>query len=133
MWSNSIEISIATGKIGGAMHRQALSDEIAKRGFRLTGDRNFGPSRERLEEMARLTLANIGDTLAGVHLPRLDVIAEVDAALDQHRVVEVCGDAGVGKSGVLRHVAERVARWSEERRGWNECVSTCRSGWCAYH
>src|SRR3546814_3386002 len=69
--SDLIEISIATGKIGGALHRQALSDELAKRGFRLTGDRNFGPSRERLEEMARLTLANIGDTLAGVHLPRL--------------------------------------------------------------
>src|SRR3546814_201392 len=113
LWSNLIEISIATGKIGGALHRQALSDELAKRGFRLTGDRNFGPSRERLEEMARLTLANIGDTLAGVHLPRLDVIAEVDAALDQHRFVVVCGDAGVGKSWVLR---------SEERRVGNECV-----------
>src|SRR3546814_16971753 len=111
--SDLIEISIATGKIGGALHRQALSDELAKRGFRLTGDRNFGPSRERLEEMARLTLANIGDTLAGVHLPRLDVIAEVDAALDQHRFVVVCGDAGVGKSWVLR---------SEERRVGNECV-----------
>src|SRR3546814_5076360 len=110
--SDLIEISIATGKIGGALHRQALSDGLAKRGFRMTGDRNFGPSRERLEEMARLTLANIGDTLAGVHLPRLDVIAEVDAALDQHRFVEVCGDAGVGKSWVLRHVAERVSRES---------------------
>src|SRR3546814_15095402 len=92
--SDLIEISIATGKIGGALHRQALSDELAKRGFRLTGDRNFGPSRERLEEMARLTLANIGDTLAGVHLPRLAVIAQVDAALDQPRFGEVCGDAG---------------------------------------
>src|SRR3546814_13392772 len=70
LWSNLIEISIATGKIGGALHRQALSDELAQRGFRLPGDRNFGPSRERLEEMARIPLAKTRDTPAGVPLPR---------------------------------------------------------------
>src|SRR3546814_16736586 len=80
--------------------------------------------------MARLTLANIGDTLAGVHLPRLDVIAEVDAALDQHRFVEVCGDAGVGKSWVLRHVAERVSR--DSHIIVLDPIATPADGWSAF-
>src|SRR3546814_14734542 len=80
--------------------------------------------------MARLTLANIGDTLAGVHLPRLDVIAAVDAALDQHRFVEVCGDAGVGNSWVLRHVAERVSR--ESHILVPDPLATPEGGWRAF-
>lgn len=130
LWSNLIEISIATGKIGGALDRNALSDELAKRGFRLAGDRNFAPSRERLEETARLTLANIGDSLAGVQLPRLDAIAKVDAGLDQHRFVEIRGDAGVGKSWVLRHVAERVSR--ESHIIVLDPIATPEGGWSAF-
>ena len=130
LWSNLIEISLATGKVGGALNRDELLAELVKRGFRLSGDRNLAPAREKLEESARLTLANIGDNLAGVRLPRLDAIAAVDAALDSHRLVEVCGDPGVGKSWVLRHIAERISRDSHVIV--LDPVSTPRGGWSSF-
>lgn len=112
LWSNLIEIAIATAKAGGSLDRETLRKQLIERGFRLAGDRDFALARARLAEMARLALANIGTSVAGVNLPRVDAIAAVDKARDSHRLVEIRGGPGVGKSAVLRHVAERVARES---------------------
>ncbi len=42
-------------------------------------------------------------------LTRHERVAAVHAALDSGRYVEIRGDAGVGKSGVLKHFAEQIA------------------------
>jgi hypothetical protein len=110
LWGNLIEIVIATGKTGGALNREQLRRELTvKRGFRLIGDRDYTPARARLAEMARMTLEGIGSTVAGVTLPRLDAVAALDQTLEANRFVEVRGNAGVGKSWVLRQQAERAA------------------------
>jgi predicted ATP-dependent serine protease len=44
-----------------------------------------------------------------VVLTRQERIAAVHDALDRGRYVEIRGDAGVGKSGVLRHMAEQLS------------------------
>ena len=50
----------------------------------------------------------IGDKVGEARLTRHQHVAVVSAALDQGRYVEIRGDAGVGKSGVLKHFAEQV-------------------------
>ncbi|RXT52934.1 hypothetical protein B6S44_19535 [Bosea sp. Tri-44] len=130
LWSTLIEISIATSKAGGSLDLQTLSEELRNRGFRLAGDRNFSLARARLKEMAGMALANIGNTIAGLHLPRLDAIAAVDSALESHRLIEIRGGPGVGKSGVLRHLAERHLRQSHVIV--LDPVGTPDGGWIAY-
>ncbi|NNG68574.1 hypothetical protein HLI18_01345 [Rhizobium laguerreae] len=110
LWSGLIEISLATGKTGGALDRDALRQMLVSRGFRLAGDRDYAVARAKLADMSQMTLAGIGRTVARVHLPRLEVIGEADTAMDAHRFVEIRAAPGVGKSGVLVHLAERAAR-----------------------
>jgi hypothetical protein len=129
LWSVLIEISVATARAGGSLDRQALSEELTARGFRLAGERNFSPARAKLAEMARLALANIGTTVAGIHLPRLNTIAAVDEGLDHHRFVEIRGAPGVGKSSVFRGVAERLSMQSHIVV--LDPVSTPGGGWSA--
>lgn len=110
LWSRLVDLSIKTGTTGGEIDRTALLVNLAEAGFRLAGGREYGPARVRLAELAQNTLAHIGTSVAGVTLSRLETVAAVDDASEVHRFVEVRGDPGVGKSWVLRHLAERVAR-----------------------
>jgi hypothetical protein len=47
--------------------------------------------------------------VGGVMLTRHQRVAQVRVALDGGRYVEIRGDAGVGKSGVLKHFAEQIS------------------------
>jgi hypothetical protein len=110
LWSSLVDLSIKTGTTGGEINRKTLLLNLTEAGFQLAGAREYGPARAKLAELAQNTLAHIGTSVAGVTLPRLEAVAAVDDAFEAHRFVEICGYPGVGKSGVLRHLAERVAR-----------------------
>jgi hypothetical protein len=79
--------------------------------------------------MARLALADIDCTIVGIHLPRLGAIKAFDEARERHRVIEIRGGPGVGKSAVLRHLAERVVR--ESHVFVLDPVGTPAGGWGA--
>ncbi len=110
LWSRLTDLSIKTGTTGGNIDRHALRANLAEARFRLAGDRDYGPARARLAELAQNTLFHFGTNVAGVTLLRSEAVAAVDDASEAHRFIEIRGDTGVGKSWVLRHVAERVAR-----------------------
>ncbi len=108
LWSTLIEIALETAKAGGSLDRETLRVKIIRKGFRLSGDRDFACARAKVDEMARHSVAEIGETVASVHVPRTAAVAAVAAARDTHRYVEIRGASGVGKSAVLRHVAGQV-------------------------
>ncbi|MCI5041050.1 MAG: AAA family ATPase [Donghicola eburneus] len=108
LWSNLIEIVIETGKAGGSVTRQSLTERLTTRGFHLVGDQNFSLARAKLAEMSRHALMEIGTTVGGVNIPRLGALADLEKARDGHRFIEITGKPGVGKSWVLRHLAERI-------------------------
>lgn len=112
LWRALIEIAIATGTAGGALDRDRLKLTLADAGFKLAGDRDYQPARVKLAEMAQMSLDSIGITVAGVTLPRIGAVEALDDALEAHRFVEIRAAPGVGKSGILRHCAERLARQS---------------------
>ncbi|MEO9256679.1 MAG: ATP-binding protein [Tepidiformaceae bacterium] len=109
LWSNLIEISLERAKTGGAIERTELREMLTDRGFRFAGDRDFSVARAKLAEMSRHALDDIGDAVAGVRLPRLQAVEALDQACDLHHFVEIRGGPGVGKSAVLKHVAERIS------------------------
>ncbi|WP_305969673.1 MULTISPECIES: hypothetical protein [unclassified Mameliella] len=109
LWSRLVDLSIQTGTRGGEIDTAALKANLAEADFKLAGEREYGPARARLAELAQNTLSPIGTNVAGVTLPRLAAVAALDDAVETQRFIVVRGDTGVGKSWVLRHYAERVA------------------------
>ncbi|MCW1920865.1 ATP-binding protein [Rhodobacter sp. KR11] len=109
LWSRLVDLSIQTGTRGGEIDTAALKANLAEADFKLADEREYGSARLRLAELARNTLSHIGTSVASVTLPRLAAVAALDGAVEKQRFIVVRGDAGVGKSWVLRHYAERVA------------------------
>jgi hypothetical protein len=130
LWSDLIELSIAIGKVGGSIGREELRSKLVERGFRFAGDRDYRPARARLADLGRMTLAAIGTTVGGVTLSRHEAVAGLNEALDDHRFVELRGGPGVGKSGVLKLVAERFGR--EAQLIVLDPISTPTGGWLAF-
>jgi|GEM_PF-366916 len=105
LWAALIERAIALAATGGARTRSELQQELRTMGFSLAGDRRHGPARRALAEASARTLEHIDDRIGQVTLVRSERLAAVRTALDRGRFVEIRGDAGVGKSGLLKHFA----------------------------
>ena len=108
LWSVLIERALDVAASGGARTRLQLQEELRERAFRLTGDRRYAAARTALAEVSHAALADIDDCVGDVRLKRPERLAAVHAALDQGHYVEIRGDAGVGKSGLLKHFAMQL-------------------------
>lgn len=107
-WGNLVELAISVAKNGGDRSRTTLLESLHPRGFRFAADRRHTNARAALAEHARQALADIDNHVGQVVLTRHERMAAVHDAFDDGRYVELRGDAGVGKSGVLRQVAESL-------------------------
>ena len=109
LWTTLVELALQVAASGGDRTRDGLIEDLRCQSFRLVGDRRYSSARATLAEASRNALADIGDRIGDVILTRHERVAAVRAALDSGRYVEIRGDAGVGKSGVLKHFAEQIA------------------------
>ena len=113
LWGNLIELAIDVAKSGGEKTRETALQDLAPLGYRFLGERRHATARAALAESSRLALADIRNRVGNVVLARLERVAAMRDALDLGRYVEVRGDAGVGKSGVLRQMAEAMQTESQ--------------------
>ncbi len=109
LWKALTELAIDIAKSGGDCTRDRLKANLNDRSFRLAGDRHNLPARQALAEASRNTLGDIGDHVGGVMLTRPERLIAVHSALDSGRYVEIRGNAGVGKSAVLKHFAQQIS------------------------
>jgi len=109
LWTTLVELALQIAASGGDRTREGLIEDLRRESFRLAGDRRHSSARAALAEASRNALADISDRVGDVMLTRHERIAAVHAALDSGRYVEIRGNAGVGKSGVLKHFAEQIA------------------------
>lgn len=109
LWSTLIELVLRSAASGGERKRGDLITELGSQGFRLAGERRYSTARAVLAEAARHALDDIADQVGGAKLTRHEFVTAIHAALDVGRYVEIRGDAGVGKSGLLKHFAEQTA------------------------
>ncbi|WP_095055580.1 hypothetical protein [Pseudomonas sp. Irchel s3b2] len=107
-WGNLVELAINIAKSGGDRTRSTLLESLAPLGFRFAGDRRHANARAALAESARQALADIDNHVGKTVLARHERVAAIHEAFDTGRYIEIRGDAGVGKSGVLRQVAESL-------------------------
>lgn len=126
LWSTLVARAIDLGASGGATDRGQLVDGL-KGDFRFDGDRRYPVIRAAIAEAAQQALGDMSALVHGVALDRTARVADVRTAVGAGRYVEIRGDAGVGKSGLLKHLAEEIARESRmlvltpgriAERGW---------------
>ena len=113
LWAELTELAIKIASSGGDRARDGLIADLAQKSFRLSGQRHNLTARLALAEASRHTLADMNDRVCGVTLTRHEHVASVHDALDSGRYVEIRGDAGVGKSGVMKHFAEQISAEAE--------------------
>lgn len=128
LWKALVELAIGVAASGGDRTRDGLLEDLRGK-FRLAGERRHARTRARLAEASQNALADIGDRVGGVILMRHERLGKIRATLDEGRYVEVRGDSGVGKSGLLKHLALQIASESSiivlspgrtTPRGWLE-------------
>lgn len=93
-------------KVAGGVDRARLIAELAPR-YKLTTAPSAHICLERIASEADAALASIRNDIAGVRLARSDLTERLAATLRETRGLRLGGEAGTGKSAVLRGIAER--------------------------
>jgi hypothetical protein len=127
LWTDLVELALRVAAAGGDRTRAALLEDFRGRPFRLAGERRHTSARRRLSEASESALTDIDDSIGGGVLLRDKRLAEVRAALDTGRYLEIRGTSGVGKSGLLKHLARQVS--AESRIIVLSPVRTTPRGW----
>jgi hypothetical protein len=108
LWSVLTELAIKIAASGGDRTRAQLFEDLKAHAFRFAGERRIATTRAALADASNAALADIGDRVGEASLTRHRHVAAVHAALESGRYVEIRGDAGVGKSAVLKHFAQQL-------------------------
>ncbi len=127
LWSRLVGHALALATTGGSVTTGELRQELDE--FRFAGERRYATARRAVAEAARLAYRDIDDDVGGVILCRSAHLAGLRASMDSGRYVEVRGDAGVGKSALLRHLADQLS--NEARVVFLAPGRTTPGGWPA--
>jgi hypothetical protein len=127
LWGVLTDLSEEIAADGGDRDRTRLLADLVSKSIRVAGNRRLDDVRAVVAEASAQALADIVDRVGGTVLARTERVEAINEARDQGRYLEIRGDAGVGKSGILKHFAElfgtegRIVVLSPGRiqpRGW---------------
>lgn len=133
LWGVLTDLSEEIAADGGDRDRTRLLADLANKSIRVAGDRRLTDVRAAVAEASAQTLADMVDRIGGMVLARTERVEAINEAREQGRYLEIRGDAGVGKSGILKHFAElfategRIVVLSPGRtqpRGWTAMRAT---------
>ena len=106
LWQYLVELAIEAATSGGQFDSHELVQKVRDSGFSLAGERRYSSARSAIAEDTRHALEDIADRVGKVHLLRGEHLAAFRTALDQGRYLEIRGEPGVSKSGLLKRLAE---------------------------
>jgi len=112
LWGALQNTALSFAARGGDLTKDSLRAHDALKTFRWAGEQRHQRALEALAENASAALDDIRNEINGVNISRPKRVAEVRERLEQSRYVEIRGDAGVGKSGILKHFALQGAEAS---------------------
>jgi len=109
LWASLCQIAQELASRGGEITVDELRSKMANdHGFKLAGLRRHSAARLALSEASRHALNDIGDNVGGAKLARHERFELVNASLEVGRYVEIRGDGGVGKSAILKALADQI-------------------------
>ncbi len=104
LWSRLTELALQIAVNAGHRTRESLIADLTS--FWFASSRNNRRALASIAEESQSALSDINDEVSGVKLMRQRRVDAVRDAMTRSRYVEIRGEAGVGKSGVLRRLAE---------------------------
>ena len=104
LWGVLTNLSEEIAADGGDRDRTRLLADLANKSIRVAGDQRLTSVRAAVAEASAQALADMVDCIGGTVLARTERVEAINEARDQGRYLEIRGDAGVGKSGVLKHL-----------------------------
>lgn len=104
LWSRLTTLALDMASVGGSRTRAELVEEL-QTSFRLAGSRSNAHAMEVLFEESERAIAGFDNTVGGITLERESRMDTIREALEQSRYIEIRGDSGVGKSGLLHGLA----------------------------
>jgi hypothetical protein len=130
------QLAERTAQTGGRLTAESLRAALLGRPVQLGPAPSLRGDLERLNDHTKLVLGSIDVAIAGLSLDRSDVVVEVLEQVDHGAFVMLAGAPGVGKSALLRRVAEArqvdgpVIAFSADRfrdvQGWDGLASRLR-------
>jgi len=109
LWDSLQQIALQVDAVGGSMNATTLRERLtSERGYRLAGNRSLHVAREQLAGIAENALATIDSRVHGVAIERGGLVTTALSNLEQGRYLEILGAGGVGKSGILKDLAQRI-------------------------
>jgi hypothetical protein len=129
LWGVLTPMGMRTATAAGDRTLKSLQTELQQHNFGWAGQRQYFEARQHLKDDAQHALQSIYNTISGVSLLRPRYVETVESALDVHQYVEIRGEPGVGKSAILRHLAEKMA--TESRIVVLSPTRTPAEGWAA--
>jgi hypothetical protein len=108
LWSRLTGLALEISTSAGHRSRAGLIADLAS--FQLTPSRKNRKALASIAEGSQSALSDINDEVSGVKLMRQRRVDAVRDAMTRSRYVEIRGEPGVGKSGVLRRLAEDLNR-----------------------
>jgi len=109
LWPILIEQAGASAIAGGAQDRNAVLTPLNQQyGFQFDQRADLRSVDARLSEAASCTLSDIKEQVGGARLARTELVNQAYGKLEQRRVLLIVGGPGVGKSAIMKHLAERL-------------------------
>jgi hypothetical protein len=109
LWPILIEQAGASARAGGAQDRNAVLTPLREQhNFQFDRRANLRSVDSRLSEAASRTLDDIKDQVGGARLARTELVDMAYIKLEQRRILNIVGGPGVGKSSVMKHLADRL-------------------------
>lgn len=109
LWPVLVDLVGASTRAAGAMDGATVVTRLEQQhGVRFTAHPYVRSVYERLTEAAEQALDEIDESVGGVRLARNRLIDDADNLLHQHPLMLIQGRPGVGKSAVMKHLAERL-------------------------
>lgn len=127
LWNTLISLTETVAADAGDRDLPRLRIDLSAQGFAFAPRGSSKLVRDAVSEASALALADMECRIGECVLTRKERLDAVNVSLETGRYVEIRGDAGVGKSGILRQIAElysvegRVIVLSPGRtplRGW---------------
>lgn len=110
LWSVLIQISLQSATNGGDRNRTTLMEEPVLQSFRFSGYQSYGFACDVLAEASDNALKDINDQIENITLTRYERLSAIREALEKGRYLEIRGEPGTGKSGLLKQYAKQIIK-----------------------
>lgn len=109
LWRALVSIVDAAKPTAGSIDRAQLIEALSAE-FSLTQRRQWSTTMARLRDVAAKSLDDIKSKIGGIHLSRLELVEKIKAIQSDANtnLIEIVGDAGSGKSAVLKEIASEA-------------------------